>query len=82
MTFIRGPFVIEGILQGGVGAFFALGLLWLGLFAASTWWGSELQAFLDGGSLQFLPARLSAALVAGGMTVGGLGGFAASRHAV
>jgi cell division transport system permease protein len=82
MTFIRGPFVIEGILQGGVGALVALGLLWLGLFAASTWWGSELQAFLDGGSLQFLPARLSAALVAGGMTVGGLGGFAASRHAV
>jgi cell division transport system permease protein len=82
IAFIRGPFVAEGVLQGGIGALVALGLLWLGLMAAGGWWGSQLSLLLEGGSLQFLPARLCAALVGGGMVVGGLGGFAASRHAV
>jgi cell division transport system permease protein len=82
MAFIRGPFVAEGVLQGGVGALVALALLWLGLSAVTAWWGAELAVLFDGGSLQFLPARLAAALVAGGMLVGGVGGYAASRHAV
>jgi cell division transport system permease protein len=81
-SFMRGPFVAEGVLQGGIGALAALGLLWLGCAAVNASWGGELAAMLNGGSLQFLPARLSAALVAGGMFVGGAGGFAASRHAV
>jgi cell division transport system permease protein len=81
LTFIRGPFVAEGVLQGGLGALLALGLLWLGCAAVNAWWGGELAAVLDGRVLEFLPARLSAALVAGGMLVGGAGGFAASRHA-
>ena len=82
IAFIRGPFVAEGVFQGGFGALVALALLWLGLTVVGAWWGSELRVFLEGGSLQFLPGRLSAALVAGGMVVGGAGGFAASRHAV
>jgi cell division transport system permease protein len=82
IAFIRGPFVAEGVFQGGLGALLALALLWLGLTIVGVWWGSDLRVFLEGGSLQFLPARLSAALVAGGMVVGGAGGFAASRHAV
>lgn len=82
IAFIRGPFVAEGVLQGGVGALVALGLLWLGSAAITGWWGPELTAVLEGGSLQFLPPRLCAALVAGGMAVGGGGGFAASRHAI
>ena len=82
IAFIRGPFVAEGVFQGGLGALVALGLLWLGLTVAGAWWGSDLRVFLEGGSLQFLPIRLSAALVVGGMAVGGAGGFAASRYAV
>jgi cell division transport system permease protein len=82
IAFIRGPFIAEGVLQGGFGALVALGLLWLGLVIAGAWWDSEISVILDGNSLQFLPPRLCAALVAGGMAVGGLGGFAASRHAV
>ncbi|MGH7341291.1 MAG: cell division protein FtsX [Candidatus Rokuibacteriota bacterium] len=81
-AFIRGPFVAEGVLQGGIGALVALGLLWLGCAAVNLWWGPELAAALDGGWVRFLPARLAAGLVAGGMFVGGAGGFAASRHAV
>jgi cell division transport system permease protein len=80
-TFIRGPFVAEGLLQGGVGALLAIALLWLGFALANAWWGTEAAALLDGASLQFLPVRLCGLLVGGGMVVGGLGGFAASRHA-
>ncbi|OFW02017.1 MAG: hypothetical protein A3I61_00675 [Acidobacteria bacterium RIFCSPLOWO2_02_FULL_68_18] len=82
MTFIRGPFVAEGVLQGGVGALLALGLLWLGFVAVSSFWDGAFAVLVEGESLLFLPPRLSAALVAGGMAVGGAGGFAASRHAV
>lgn len=82
LAFIRGPFVAEGVLQGGVGALLALGLLWLGFSVVGTVWGTELARLLEGGSLQFLPTQLSALLVAGGMVVGGAGGLAASRHAV
>ena len=81
MTFIRGPFVAEGLLQGGIGALLALLLLWLGFALATAWWGSQLTTLLDGSSLRFLPLRMAALLVAGGMMVGAAGGFAASRHA-
>jgi len=81
MSFIRGPFVVEGLLQGGAGALLALLFLWLGFALVNAWWGGELAVMLDGSSLRFLPARLAVLLVAGGMAVGGAGGFAASRHA-
>lgn len=81
-TFIRGPFVAEGLLQGGLGALFALALLGLGFAAATAWWGTEIATLLDGGRFEFLPVTQAAYLVAGGMLVGSLGGFAASRHAV
>jgi cell division transport system permease protein len=80
MTYIRGPFVAEGFLQGGVGALLAIALLWLGFLAVGAWWGTDLAAVLDGGA-QFLPLRMCAALVVGGMLVGSAGGFAAARHA-
>ena len=76
LAFIRGPFVAEGVLEGGVGALMALGVLWLGFAAVGAWLGAELGSLLEGDSMQFLPARLCASLVAGGMTVGGVGGFA------
>jgi len=81
VSFIRGPFVAEGLMQGGLGALLALGLLWLGFAAVSAWWGTDLRTLLDGGSLEFLPARFAGSLVAGGMLVGSVGGFTASRHA-
>jgi cell division transport system permease protein len=81
-VFIRGPFVAEGLLQGGFGALIAIGLLWAGFSGIAAWWGGNLAALLEGGSIEFLPARLCATLVAGGMAVGGVGGFAASRKAV
>lgn len=59
IAFIRGPFVAEGVLQGGVGAVIALGVLWLGFTLALAWLGADLGSLLDGDSIQFLPARFS-----------------------
>ena len=81
VSFIRGPFVAEGLVQGGLGALIAVGLLWAGFSVVQAWWGGDLSALLDGAAIQFLPARLVALLVAGAMFVGAAGGFAASRHA-
>jgi cell division transport system permease protein len=81
MAFVRGPFVAEGLIQGGLGALFALVALWMGFTAANAWWAGQLSALLDGSTLRFLPLRLAAVLVIGGMMVGGVGGLAASRHA-
>lgn len=81
LTFIRGPFVAEGLLQGGFGALAALVLLAAAFAAARAWWGADLAALLDGASMAFLPARLCIYLVGGGMAVGAIGGLAAARHA-
>jgi cell division transport system permease protein len=82
LAFIRGPFVAEGLLQGGIGAIGAVLLLWGGFAVSRASWGPQLVAALEGVDPQFLPARFCALLIAGGMLVGGAGGFAASRHAV
>ena len=80
LAFIRGPFVAEGLLQGGAGALLALVLLWIGFAVARGWWGSEVAAVLNGLSMAFLPVRLCVVLVGGGMAVGAAGGLAAARH--
>ena len=82
IAFIRGPFVAEGILLGGIGAIVAVIVLWLGFATVGAWWGSQLEGLLDGQTVQFLPFRLWATLALGGMLVGGAGGLAAARHAV
>jgi len=79
-AFIRGPFVVEGLLQGGLGAVVALAALWMGFRAALGWWGGPLATVVDTGSLHFLPLPLVSLLVAGGMGVGAFGGFAAARN--
>jgi len=81
VAFIRGPFIAEGFLQGGLGAVIAIVLLWAGFALVSAWWGGDLTAMLDGAMLHFLPWRTVGLLVAGAMFVGAAGGFAASRHA-
>jgi cell division transport system permease protein len=81
MAFIRGPFVAEGFLQGGVGALLAITALWLGFLLIAAWWGQDIGAVIGGANVQFLPVRLCAYLVAGGMAVGSAGGLVAARHA-
>jgi len=81
VAFIRGPFIAEGFLQGGLGAVIAIVLLWAGFAVGRAWWGGDLSTMLDGAALQFLPVRTVGLLVVGAMAVGAAGGFAASRHA-
>lgn len=81
LTYIRGPFVAEGLLQGGIGALLAILFLWLSHALTNAWWGTELRAILDGETLRFLPIRLSAFLILGGMVVGSTGGLAAAWRA-
>jgi cell division transport system permease protein len=81
LAFIRGPFVAEGFLQGGLGALLGITALWVGFLVAMAWWGADLNALLDTGSIRFLPIRLCAYLLLGGMAVGGVGGLVAAREA-
>ena len=48
LAYIRGPFVAEGLLQGGIGALLAILFLWLSHALTNAWWGTELRAILDG----------------------------------
>ena len=79
-AYVRGPFVAEGLLQGGLGALVALGAVLLAYQIGAMVWGAEVATVFDGLPLRFLPLSLCAALVLGGMAVGSLGGFIASRR--
>lgn len=81
LGYIRGPFVVEGILQGGMGAAVAVGLLYIGFRAAVSRYGDTLAGLTGAGSVTFLPPSLTIVLIAGGMAVGCLGGMVASRAA-
>ena len=81
LVFIRGPFVAEGFIQGGIGALLAITALWIGFLVAMAWWGQDLNSLLDGAAVQFLPIRLSLYLIVGGMVVGSVGGLVAAREA-
>jgi cell division transport system permease protein len=77
---LRGPLVVEGILQGGAGALVALvGLYVVFVFARARLLVALGPAF-DAAGVEFLPAGMSALLVLGGMAVGCAGGYVAARH--
>jgi cell division transport system permease protein len=66
-AYVKGPFVAEGLLQGGLGGLVATLLLWLAL----QWVSRDLaSAELMGGASLSLPPGVALLLVAGGMVVG------------
>ena len=79
LAFIRGPFIAEGLIQGGLGALVALVLLWIAFLLvrarAETW----LAGAIEPGSMVFLSVPTAVGLLLAGMAVGSLGGFIASR---
>jgi cell division transport system permease protein len=81
MAFIRGPFVAEGMMQGGAGAVLALAVLWLVHLTVTAGWGAQVSAILDGAPIEFLPLTLCLYVLLGGMALGSLGGYVAARHA-
>jgi cell division transport system permease protein len=66
-AYVKGPFVTEGVIQGGLGGLVAAGLLWVALG-----WLSRGLASSDlvSRAAFALPPGLALLLVAGGMTVG------------
>ena len=71
----------EGLLQGGIGALASLVVVFAAYRIGLALWGMDLSLALDGMAPRFLPVSMSAALVAGGMLVGSLGGLIACRRA-
>jgi cell division transport system permease protein len=79
LAYIRGPFVLEGVLQGGMGAVLALMLLWIAFVLAKARYGRLVADALGLGSVTFLPAELWLLLVLGGMLLGCIGGLIVAR---
>jgi cell division transport system permease protein len=77
---LRGPFVTEGVLQGGLGAVVALGVLFGAVRLLRLRYGADLVGLVDAGVLDFLSPLRSLLLVVGGMAVGCIGGLAAARR--
>lgn len=78
-AYVRGPFIVEGILQGGAGALVALLLLW-GMFTAMRLRYGQLAADAVGlTTISFLPLELWVAVIGGGMLLGCVGGVIVAR---
>jgi cell division transport system permease protein len=78
-AYIRGPFIAEGLLQGGIGAILAVAAL-LGAFAAiRARYGAFIADAVGLTGFAFVPTQVLLLLVVGGMALGCLGGFAVAR---
>ena len=77
-VYIRGPFVMEGVLQGGLGALVALAALGAVFVAVRARYLAPMASAINLSSVHFLPLELCVFLVAGGMMVGCLGGLVAA----
>jgi cell division transport system permease protein len=76
--YIRGPFVMEGVLQGGIGALLALAALAAVFLVLRGRYLMPLASALNLSAVGFLAPELCLALLAGGMLVGCLGGLVAA----
>ena len=79
--FIRGPFVVEGLLLGGAGALVALAGLWGAFAALRLAVGPELAAAMGAREVLFIGLAQAAVLLGAGLGVGGVAGTVASRAA-
>lgn len=79
--YIRGPFIVEGLLLGGAGAVVAwvaiAGLYW----TVAGWLGADLAGLVGEGQVRFLGIRETALMLLGGLGVGAAAGTVASRSA-
>jgi cell division transport system permease protein len=77
--YVHGPFVMEGILQGGIGSALALAGLLAGFLVLRARYLVPMAPAVDVSAIRFLSVGLCVALVAGGMIVACLGGLLAAR---
>jgi cell division transport system permease protein len=78
LAYVRGPFIMEGVLQGGIGALLALTALAAAFFALQARYLVPLASALNISSIHFLPFGLCVVMILGGMAVGCLGGLVAA----
>jgi cell division transport system permease protein len=79
--YVRGPFVMEGLLLGGLGAVAALVVLAAGFVMLRGWGGTDLSGVLGAEDLRFLRPADAVLLVVAGLGVGALAGGVAARAA-
>jgi cell division transport system permease protein len=72
-AFVRGPLLIEGMMQGALGAAVAMGALWLLFDTGASAVRETLRQALGSGQVAFLPVAHVAAFVAAGAVLGFLG---------
>jgi len=80
-SYIRGPFVIEGLLLGGLGAAVALVVVGVLYSFAGQSLGSNLAGLAEDGQLRFLGYAEIVLMLIGGIVVGAAAGTLASRAA-
>jgi cell division transport system permease protein len=78
-AYIRGPFIAEGLLQGGMGAVVAVAALLATFAALRARYGAVMTDTVGLTGLSFVPTQILLLLVVGGMALGCLGGFAVAR---
>lgn len=70
-AYVKGPFVVEGMIQGGLGGLVSVSLLWVTFRVVAR--DALAASDLLGRAVIFLPAELCLAIVLGGMAVGVVG---------
>lgn len=78
-AYIRGPFIAEGLLQGGMGAILAVAALLATFAAIRARYGTFMADAVGLTGFAFVPMQVLLLLVVGGMALGCLGGFAVAR---
>lgn len=78
-AYIRGPFIAEGLLQGGMGAVLAVMALLATFAAIRARYGAFVSDAVGLAGVTFVPAQVLLLLLVGGMALGCLGGFAVAR---
>ena len=78
-AYIRGPFIMEGLLQGGLGALAAVALLGGAFTLIRMKFGAYVASAVGLAGVSFVPVQLLLLLVVGGMALGCFGGFIVAR---
>ena len=81
LSTIRAPFIVEGLLQGAIGAMLALLLLGVGAWFVQLRYGAWVAQVTGLDRVSFLPVSAVASVIVAGVVLGGIGGFVASRGA-
>ena len=78
-AYIRGPFIAEGLIQGGLGGLVAIILLLVTFAGIRARFGTLMADAVGLTGVAFVPTEILLLLVVGGMTLGCIGGFVVAR---